>query len=92
VILWRLTKRIWRRELWHEELWNGNRDRLWTHYFSRDSLYLWALQTYPRYRQQFTEMIVQPEYTHLRVLQFKEPRAAERWLAQLPVPGEELPG
>ena len=83
LVLWRLTKRIWRRGLWQEELWNGNRDQLWTHYFSRDSLYLWALQTYARYRRQFAEMILLPEYAHLRVLRFKAPRAAERWLAQL---------
>ena len=92
LILWRLTKRIWRRGLSQEALWNGNRDQLWTHYFSRDSLYLWALRSYPRYRRQFIEMIAQPDYTHLRVLQFKAPLAAEQWLAHLPVPCGEAPG
>jgi adenylate kinase family enzyme len=83
VCLWRLTKRIWRRALWQEQLWNGNRDTLWPHLFSRDSLYLWACQTYRLYRQQYSEAILRPEYGHLQVMRFRAPRAADQWLAGL---------
>jgi adenylate kinase family enzyme len=81
LILWRLTVRIWQRFFTQEELWNGNRERLWPHYFSRDSLYLWAFKTYRRHRQQFTETIQLPEYAHLQVLRFKTPRATAQWLS-----------
>jgi adenylate kinase family enzyme len=83
VVWWRLTKRIWRRGLRQEELWNGNRDRLWPQFFSRQSLYLWAFKTYGRYRRQYTEMIGCPEYAHLQVLRFKSPRYTTQWLAKL---------
>jgi adenylate kinase family enzyme len=34
-----------------EELWNGNRERLAAQVFSRDSLFLWAIKTYPIYKR-----------------------------------------
>jgi adenylate kinase family enzyme len=83
VCLWRLTKRIWRRALSQEELWNGNRDTLWPHFFSRDSLYLWAFKTYRRYGRQYAEAVLRPEYAHLQLLRLKSPRAVEQWLATL---------
>jgi len=89
VCLWRLTKRLCRRVFQGEELWNGNRETLGDHFFSRDSLYLWALQTHGRYRRQYAAEVLRPEYAHLKVLRFKTPRAAEAWLAEL---DSEAPG
>ena len=45
LIMWRVWWGVLRRALRREVLWNGNRERLWTHFFSRKSLFLWALQT-----------------------------------------------
>ncbi len=83
VILWRLTGRIWRRSVSHEVLWNGNRERLWPHFFTRDSLYWWALKTYGRRRREYTQLLQQPEYQHLRVVRLKSPPAAQQWQAGL---------
>ncbi len=83
VILWRLTRRIWQRSLTHEVLWNGNREQLWPHFFSRDSLYWWALKTYARRRRDYTELPQRPEYAHLKVVRLKTPHEAQRWLAGL---------
>ena len=47
VILWQLTQRTWKRIITHEELWNGNRETWRGALFSKDSLFLWAVQTYP---------------------------------------------
>ena len=65
LIMWRLWWRIPRRALIREVLWNGNRERLWTHFFSRKSLFLWALETYRQRRATYTSMLQQPEYAHL---------------------------
>src|SRR5579883_1503505 len=45
-VLPRLLRRTLRRCLSHEVLWHGNRERLRTQFLSRDSLFLWALQTH----------------------------------------------
>ena len=83
VILWRLTQRAVRRVFVREELWNGNRERLRDHFFSRNSLYLWALKTYRRRRREYPLQLRQPEFAHLTVVRLRSPRATEAWLSRL---------
>jgi adenylate kinase family enzyme len=81
VILGRLAKRTLRRALTQEELWNGNHETLRGGFFSRDSLFVWALKTYQRGRRENPVLFASPEYRHLAVIRLSSPRAAERWLA-----------
>ncbi len=86
LVLWRLWWRTLRRTLTGVELWNGNRERFWVQFGTRDSLFLWALRTYWRRRRKYPALFQQPEYTHLTVFRLGSPRAAQRWLEQLPAP------
>ena len=79
-LLWRTLQRI----LTREELWGGNRERFWAQFFTRDSLLLWALQTYRRRRREFPQMFAQPEHAHLTVVHLRSPRATREWLEGLP--------
>ena len=81
VIMGRLLWRTIRRGVTREELWSGNRERLWNHFFSRDSLLLWALQTYPRRRREYPMLLAKPEYAHLAVVRLRSPRATKDWLS-----------
>ena len=83
VILWQLTRRMWRRVFSQEELWNGNRERLREHFFSRDSLYLWAFRTYWRRRREYPVHLRRPEFAHLTVVRLRSPRVTKDWLAGL---------
>lgn len=83
VILWRLVKRTWQRVVLRQELWNGNRESWRGAFFSRDSLFLWALQTHPLFRKTYPQFLAQPENAHLRVVRLKTPAQAARWLASL---------
>ena len=49
----RLLRRTLARIHSGEELWNGNRERFAEQFLSRDSLLVWAITTYPRYRATF---------------------------------------
>ena len=80
LIMWRLLRRTVRRVRTRQELWNGNRERLVEQFFSRDSLFLWALKTHRRRQREYPRQFQQPQYSHLRVLRFRSPRAAARWL------------
>jgi adenylate kinase family enzyme len=82
-ILWRLTRRTFRRVVTREELWHGNRESVRTWLFSRDSLYVWALQTYRRRRREYPLLLAKPEHAHLKVLHFRSPSAANAWLRGL---------
>lgn len=53
VIMWRLLRRTLRRIVTRQELWGGNRESFRTQFLSRDSLLLWALQTYRRRRREY---------------------------------------
>ena len=79
LVLWRLWWRTLRRTLTRETLWHGNQERFWTQFFTRDSLFLWAFQTYNRRRREYPALLKTPEYSHLIVHRFHSPRQTEKW-------------
>jgi adenylate kinase family enzyme len=85
LILWRLVRRTTGRIITRVELWNGNRETLRGAFFSRDSLFVWALQTHKRRRTEYTTLPKQPEYAHLQMIRLSSPAATRRWLEQVPV-------
>jgi shikimate kinase len=85
LIMWRLVWRTFRRVATRELLWNGNRERdLSAHFFSRDSIFLWALRTYNLRRREYPALLSAPAYAHLRAIRLRSPRATSAWLAGLP--------
>lgn len=83
VILARLARRAFQRVVSQEELWSGNRERLRTAVFSRNSLFVWALKTYRRRRREYPALPNRPEFAHLAMVRLRTPRAAETWLSTL---------
>ena len=81
-VLWQLNRRIWVRGLNHEELYNGNRERLWVHLFTRDSLYWWVLKGHRGKRRRNEETL--REFPHLWVVRARTPAETEAWFAGLP--------
>ena len=78
-ILWQLWKRTWKRVLSKEILWGTNKERLLPQFFSKDSLFLWALKTYRRRKQTYRALIAAPEYASIVVKHFKSPRETQAW-------------
>jgi adenylate kinase family enzyme len=81
LVMWRLARRTLRRIISAEELWNTNRERLRENFFSRDSIFLWALTSHPRHRREYPVLLARPENAHLAVVRLRSPRETERWLA-----------
>jgi len=84
LILWRLAGRTLRRLSRREVLWNGNRETWQALFFSRDSLFVWALKSYPKLRKRYTALADEPAYRHLRVVRLRSPRETEHWVRALP--------
>jgi len=80
VVLGRLLWRTVRRVVTQEELWSGNRETL-RQVFSRDSILLWALQTYSERRREYPILLNLPEYAHLKVVHLRSPQATHNWLS-----------
>ena len=76
----RLFWRTLRRCFTQEELWNGNRESFRKAFLSKESLFLWLLQTYWRRKREYPVLLKRPEYVHLDVVQLGSPRETERWL------------
>jgi adenylate kinase family enzyme len=83
VIMWQLLHRTVRRSVTQEELWSGNRESLSKALFSRESILLWALQTYKRRRREYPALLGKPENAHLAVVHLRSPRETRQWLTNL---------
>lgn len=85
VNFWRLATRTVRRAITQEELWNGNRENFWIHLklWSDESLFTWLFKTYWRRKQEYPQLLSQPEHAHLTIIHHKSPRQTTDWLASV---------
>jgi len=86
VILWRLITRTLRRVVTREPLWNGNQETWRGAFFSRDSLFMWAITTHHKRRQRTLRRLQDPANRHLTVIRLRSPRATRTWLEQITPP------
>jgi len=82
-VFYQLLQRTFRRVLTREELWNQNREYFRSQFLSRDSLFVWAIKTYPRRKKQYPTLFAQPEYNHLKVFRLQSPQEKQTWLQEL---------
>ncbi len=79
--------RLFRRTVWRGvagvELWNGNRERLWEHFLTRKSLFLWILQQRPKHKREYPLIPTLPEAAGARFIRLRSARSAARWLAEI---------
>lgn len=80
LILWRQLRRGVRRVYSQEPLWNDNRETWRGLFFSRDSLFLWAIKTYPKRKREYPALLAEPANAHLRLHRLRSPHETERWL------------
>ena len=77
VRMWRRTTgRIRRRE----PLWGGNQETIRNTFFSRESLFVWALRTHRARRRNLLRLMGRSEFAHIEFHRLRSPRDAERWL------------
>jgi adenylate kinase family enzyme len=82
-VLLQLFRRTMRRLATREELWNGNRERWRTHFLSRESLFLWAIQTHRRRRREWPEHFRDLKHQHLSVVRLRSPGATSTWVERI---------
>ncbi len=82
-ILGRLFRRTLRRIVTQEELWSGNRENFRGAFLSRDSIFLWVLQSRPRHHREYPRLLEQPEYRHLELIRLYSPRQTQAFLDRL---------
>ena len=81
--LWRLLRRTFHRVFAKEVLWQGNTESFQSQFLSRDSLFLWAVQSHARRRRTYPAALAQPEHAHLAVVRHRSPRETRAWLQRI---------
>jgi adenylate kinase family enzyme len=84
VIFWRLARRTFSRRIRNVELWSGNKESLREHFFSRESLFLWVINTHPRYRREFPPLLHKQAARGAAVYRLRTPGQVEQWIENLP--------
>ena len=80
ITFWRLFWRTLQRGLSKEKLWNTNTESIRMQFFSKESLFLWLFESYPRNKKRYPHELALPQYAHLQLLHFRRPREVKRWL------------
>ncbi len=82
LVMWRVLKRSVSRILCSEELWAGNKESLQKTFLSKKSIILWAWNTYDLRKSQYTKLIAEPEYNHIKVLRFTSQKDLDYFLVE----------
>jgi len=83
IIFWRLFLRTLRRTIGREQLWNGNRERFINQFFSRESLFLYAIKSKKKHCLRYPNLLNRPEYQHIFLIHHNHPNQTTCWLNSL---------
>jgi len=81
-VFWQAVSRSVRRVVTGEELFGGNRET-WREFVSRDGIPRWVLRTFWRRRREMPLLLGEERYRHLHCWEFRTPRQAEAFVAEL---------
>lgn len=82
IVMWRVLRRSILRLLKNETLWAGNKESFKKTFLSKDSIILWAWNTYELRRKQYEHLIVEPEYKHIKVFRINSPKELKSFLSK----------
>lgn len=82
-ILRRIICRTLQRTLRRERLWNGNRESLAKALFSKESIILWAINTFAKNQRNYTELKESGTYPALQWHVLNSPHETEQFLADI---------
>ena len=77
ILLYRIMRRSLLRGIKNEELWHGNKETLWKHLFTRDSMILWTIKRFSMNRKRYTELFEKPEYSHIKFVRLNSKKEVE---------------
>lgn len=83
LIYWRLFWRSMKRILSREKLWNKNYESFYSQFLAKDSLFVWAKETYYRRKRNYETIIANNEYPQLQFLRFRSPKETKVFLEAL---------
>ncbi|MBD2447143.1 adenylate kinase [Nostoc sp. FACHB-152] len=83
VVMSRILRRTFSRVVTQQQVCNGNYETWQKSFMSRDSILLWAIQTYGKNRQKYQALFQASKYHHLNFVHLRSPAAAKNWLSSI---------
>jgi len=68
-IIYQALMRTITRAITKEELFSGNRESFIMSFFSKESILLWVLKSYPRRKREYPKLFKSSKYSHLRIIE-----------------------
>ncbi|QYK52336.1 MAG: hypothetical protein KF824_08705 [Fimbriimonadaceae bacterium] len=82
VVFWQLLKRTVRRGAKREMLWGHSQERLWSQFFTKQSILWWMITTHGKNHERCELYFVNPDDSKINH-RFRHPRDTEIWLNQV---------
>ncbi len=83
VVMWRVLKRTIGRIITQEELWAGNKETFKKSFLEKDSIVLWAWNTYKKRKEQYSIMVKDNPYRIKEIVVLKSPKEAKSLLKMI---------
>jgi len=83
VVLYRIFSRSIIRSFKQQELWSGNKETLWKHLFTRDSMIWWVIKTFHKNRKRYILLFDGVEYSHIKFVRLRSSNDVEYFISQL---------
>ena len=83
VVLYRIISRSLIRGIKGQELWSGNKETIWKHLFTRDSMILWVLKTFHKNRKRYIALFEEGEYEHIKFVRLRSAKEVEYFISKL---------
>lgn len=82
LVMRRVIKRSLQRIIKKEALWADNKESFRKTFLSKESIILWAWQTYPLRKKQYAELASDPQFEHIQIIRFQKPIEAQLLLSR----------
>ena len=80
VVFWRALRRTISRVFTGVSVYSENTESFRRAFLSKDSILLWVITTFRRRRREIPLLLAEPEFSHLRVMEFNGQRDADEFL------------
>ncbi len=82
IILWRLLKRTIRNILTKKEIAGGNKESFYMQFFTKKSIFVWAIQTHSKRKKTYNLLLKSGEYDSSKILVLKRPRQVDELIVK----------
>ncbi|MDB5050380.1 MAG: hypothetical protein JWO30_3451 [Fibrobacteres bacterium] len=72
--------RIFKRRITNEVLWSGNKETLAKHFFTKDSMLLWVIKTFPKKKREYRSLFKDQRFNHLEKIELRSQSEVDSFL------------